>query len=524
MSSLSFREIFDSHKWEATPLGSRASWPPILSSSVQFMLDTPQPMFLMYGPERILIFNEAYVSILGPRWQEALGASLPVLWAEIWPEMQRFVEESSAGKAGLAENVPLRTWASGFQETRYYTFSYTPIRDPGGRIVGGACINMDTTEKVEAAARVAQERNQLFRLFENTPGFIAMTEGPEHLFTFANEAYLRFIGLDSVVGRTVAEAMPDIAAQGFVDLLDRVYATGEPYEASGVPIRIAAKDGGEASTRYASFIYEAVRDDDGRVTGLFCEGIDITAERRAQEKLGYLEAQLIHLSRASAMGTMASTLGHELKQPLTAIRSYSTTALRLLGRVKEPPADLIQCLNGIEHAAVRAGKTINSVRSMTQQNMKASIERASLTELVHQAVELAIAGSKAYRPHLDYHLEDIEVLVDPIQIQQVVINIVNNALDAMHGSERPELRITSSVTPKGALLCIDDTGGGIDPEFAPILFDAFATTKEEGTGIGLSISRTIIEAHGGTIWAEASASGGASFRFTLPLADEAQPS
>ena len=510
-----YKQLFESHDWAATPLGPMAVWPLHLRKSVEFMMDTPQPMFVLWGADKTFLFNEAFLPILGSRWPDALGESLPRLWRDVWPGLEPFAEAAMSGRGGLVDDVPLPTWASQYRETRYYTFSYTPVRGLGGEVVGAACICTDTTAKVLSASSAARERNALIRLFENAPGFIAMTEGPDHLFTFANVAYLSFVGVPDVVGRTVAEAMPEIAAQGFIDLLDQVYSTGEPFHARGVPI-----DVGRGDIRFANFVYEPVRNDEGAVVGLFCEGFDITEEKAALEKVQSLQTELIHVSRASAMGAMASTLAHELNQPLAAISSYASAAAKMFSHNPQSRDEVAQCLEGIRTAALKAGDIIRSVRSFTQRG-SVSAEAANLETLVGEAANLALVGSGRTGIAVHYRLTPgLTVRADAIQIQQVVMNLLRNAVEAVEDSPVREITISTSASERGALVCVEDSGPGIDPARLPSLFEAFVTTKKDGLGMGLSISRTIVEAHGGAIWASNRKGGGASFCFVLPEAEE----
>ena len=208
---------------------------------------------------------------------------------------------------------------------------------------------------------------QLYALYEHTPGFIATTEGPHHRFTFANASYKRFVNRDIVVGSTVAEALPEIFDQGFIQLLDEVYHSGRPFIGKSQAISLANLPvTGSVETRYCDFVYQAVRDGRGMIVGLFCEGYDVTEQRQAADALSALQSELIHVARVNAMGTMATTLAHELNQPLSAIANYTAGARRLTASAIRDDARIDDALRGIEEASERAAEIIRNLRELTR--------------------------------------------------------------------------------------------------------------------------------------------------------------
>jgi two-component system sensor kinase FixL len=245
---------------------------------------------------------------------------------------------------------------------------------------------------------------------------------------------------------------------------------------------------------------------------------DLT-ERQANEfRLHEVQAELLHISRLSTMGEMASTLAHELNQPLAAIANYLQGSKRLLKNSGDEHAPLIrEALDKAAEQAVRAGEVIRRLRDFVA---RAETERRieSINKLVEEASALALVGAKERSVRVSYELDPAVdlVLVDKVQIQQVLLNLLRNALEAMENSERRELVIATKPTVDGLIaVTVADTGAGIAPDMAPRLFQPFITTKRQGMGIGLSISRTIIESHGGHIAAQPNPGGGTLFRFTL---------
>jgi two-component system sensor kinase FixL len=248
---------------------------------------------------------------------------------------------------------------------------------------------------------------------------------------------------------------------------------------------------------------------------------DLTEHQQTQAKLQELQSELVHMSRLSAMGEMASTLAHELNQPLTAISNYMKGARRLLAASNDPNVAKIEtALDRAADQAIRAGQIIRRLRDfVSRRESEKRVE--SLAKLMEEAGALGLAGAREQNIVLRFALdaECDRVLVDRVQIQQVLVNLFRNALEAMAESPKRELAASSTKASDDMVeLSISDTGHGFSEATVANLFETFFTTKETGMGVGLSISRSIVEAHGGQMWAETNDSGGATFRLTLPIA------
>lgn len=247
---------------------------------------------------------------------------------------------------------------------------------------------------------------------------------------------------------------------------------------------------------------------------------DITQRRDDEARLRDLQAELAHVGRVSELGTLASSLAHELNQPLTAIANYCEGASHLLD--EDPSEENVevarQALEGAASQAIRAGEIVKRMREFLSHG---DTERRpeSMTRLIAEANALALVGTRERGIDVQVVLDSDcpDVLVDKIQVQQVLFNLIRNAMDAMVGSTGRSLTISTAPGPDGFVaVSVEDTGEGISESVAASLFEPFVSSKPGGMGIGLSICRTIVEAHGGRIWYEPVKGGGTVFRFTLP--------
>jgi two-component system, LuxR family, sensor kinase FixL len=260
--------------------------------------------------------------------------------------------------------------------------------------------------------------------------------------------------------------------------------------------------------------------------------MDVTERQGRDAQLQALQAELLHVSRLSAAGQMASALAHELNQPLTATTSAIRAAQRMLAvsptdAVVPPATDLREAMNLAAEQALWAGQIVRRLRDFVARG-EADKRPNKLGRLIEEAAALALVGARERGIQVAFRFDPElpTVLVDRIQIQQVLFNLIRNAVEAMTAvalpSEGPaphtnELVVTAaSVGPEAVEVTISDTGPGFAPEVAARLFEAFVSTKPGGMGMGLAICRSIIEAHDGTLWAELNPGGGAVFRFVLP--------
>jgi two-component system, LuxR family, sensor kinase FixL len=231
-----------------------------------------------------------------------------------------------------------------------------------------------------------------------------------------------------------------------------------------------------------------------------------------------LQSELIHVSRFTALGEMASTLAHELNQPLTAVANYLKGGRRLLESGNSDSIPMArEAMDRAAQQALRAGQIIRRLREFVARG-ESERQIENLAGLIEEASALALVGIKETGVRVSFLFESRSTLVlaDKIQVQQVLLNLMRNAVEAMQEVERRELTVSTHKEDNETVrIDVRDTGPGIAPEITHQLFQPFITTKRQGMGVGLSISRTIVESHGGRLWAEPNADGGTVFRLTL---------
>ncbi|MBB3949450.1 PAS domain-containing sensor histidine kinase [Aureimonas jatrophae] len=605
------------------------------------MMASKQPMFLAWGADAQLFYNDAYSAFLGSKHPAASGRPVLEVWSEIADEIRPLIERVYAGEAIRMDDIALTIDRGQGPEDAHFAFSYTPVREPGGPVLGLFCTCAETTEQVkalrlrdaaEAALResddnyrhvvalspqilwAADENGRIVsagpRWFELTgmtetealgdgwtrmlhpddiaPTIAAWTQsiemrhpvdleyrlrvrdgryrwfrayaapriahdgsvlrwygllediherkvGEEHIRSILetvpdamvvideegvirsfSKAAERLFGLErvAVVGENVRLLMPEPYRSGHDNYLDRYKETGDRrvigigrvvlgrrHDGSTFPMELAV---GEVATGDERLFIGFIR--------------DLTESRRAEERFSQLQGKLLHMSRYTALGEMASALAHELNQPLTAVSNYLRGCAPILSRLPGPDGELVA--EAVEEAAEQAMRAGRIIRSMREFVTRGDSRRQSevLAQLIEEASALALVGAREKGVRTIFRLDPMlpKVWVDRIQIQQVLLNLIRNAVEAMDGSSRRELTITAIPADRDLVeILIADTGPGLDPEAAEKLFQPFNTTKRDGMGVGLSISRTIVEAHGGQIAMQPNPGGGTVFRFTL---------
>ncbi len=389
------------------------------------------------------------------------------------------------------------------------------ILDRGGeRYIWSSVEDITEPRRAEEAIRASEKKYR--NIFETSRDGIAITT-LEGVVEDANPAFLAMLGyrLDELRGRHFRELTPErwydmedvIIAQ---EVMARGYS--EEYEKEYIH-----RDGTVFPAQVRVWL---THDDEGRPVGMLGAVRDITERRRAEEIARERHAELAHVSRLSIMGEMAAGFAHELNQPLAAVTNYAHGCLRRIETGADTVEEISAALRQITQQAGRASEIIRRVRRFLKKGDQRRAD-VDLNQVVRDAVDLLARDLERHRVSVDLQLsaEPLPVRVDEILIQQVVVNLVLNGMEAMADIAAAARRLTleSSADPlAGARLCVTDAGPGLSEDAHLRVFEPFYTTKERGMGMGLSISRTIIERHGGRMWVETTGGAGTRFGLVLP--------
>ena len=400
-------------------------------------------------------------------------------------------------------------------ETIDVSVTVSPLRDEQGRLVGASKVLRDISASKRALTALSEREAHLQSVLDTIPDAMIVIDpqGIMHSFSATAEKQFGYAAAE-VVGRNVSMLMPGPYREQHDSYLARYLATGEK-RIIGVGRLVVGqrKDG-------STFPMELSVGEMRAGTRRFFTGFvrDLTERQETQRRLQELQSELIFMSRFTALGEMASTLAHELNQPLTAATMYLNGARRLLDGGMS--SDMPVAREATENAAgqiLRAGHIIKRLREFVARG-ESERKAEPLTKLVEEASTLALVGARetGVRVTFDFDPRAQLALVDRIQIQQVLLNLIRNAMEAMQNSPSCVLSIsTRRNMDETVQIDVADQGTGIAPEIAAQLFKPFVTTKKNGMGVGLSISRTIVEAHGGRLWAEPRPGGGTVFSMTL---------
>lgn len=371
------------------------------------------------------------------------------------------------------------------------------------------------SEQALAALDALREREaHLQSILDTVPDAMVVIDinGVIQSFSAAAERLFGWTAAEAV-GRNVSMLMPQPYHDAHDGYLARYLATGE-RRIIGLG-RVVVGERRDGSTFPMELAVGEMKSADRRYFTGFVR--DLTERQETERRLQDLQSELVHVSRLTAMGEMASALAHELNQPLSAAANYLKGSRRLL---ESDTPDLPRLRDAMEKAAdqtLRAGQIIRRLRDFVARG-ESEPRLENLPKIIEEAGVLALIGAAEHgvrvRNRIDSRVD--LVLADKVQVQQVLVNLMRNAIEAMQVSDRRELTVSATPAHDGMIeVAIGDTGPGISPEIASRLFEPFFTTKSQGMGVGLSISRTIIEAHGGRIWVDSNDKGGATFRFTL---------
>jgi len=521
--------------WAATSIGPISEWSETLVIAANMMLSANHPILLLWGPELVLLYNDAFRPILTDRHPLSLGARGREFWSDVWPVVGNQLESVfHFAQTVYFENALVPILRNGKLVDAYFTYSYSPLFAPSEKVAAIITICQDVTaatiaDRERAAAEMAlrsrqqeldrtlralhAERARLLNIVQQAPAFFALLEGPTHIISMVNPLYLKLVGNRDVLGKSVAEALPEVIEQGYISMLDQVFSTGEPIRGQSSRVDLAWAEGQTTEERYVDFIYQPLREEDNSISGIIVLGVDITENKRAQKAL-------LQNERLAAVGRHTASIAHEINNPLSAVVN-----LLFLARSADSPLQVNEFLDRaddeLRRIAVITSQTLSFGKQATHPRSVSSNDliEGAITVYRNRLATSRIAVSQRIR-------SGRPISVFEGEIRQVLNNLVGNAVDAMeHQGGRLLLRSRDArdwVTGReGISITVADTGYGIPTALRDKIFEPFFSTKgPSGTGLGLSVSADIVAHHRGALRlrsCQAPEHSGTVFTLFLPL-------
>ncbi|MFA9439954.1 ATP-binding protein [Uliginosibacterium sp. sgz301328] len=639
--------------WSATPLGPLEQWSIALRVAASLVLESRFPKILLWGEQLIQIYNDGYQPILGAKHPRAMGQPTAECWPEVWHFNGPIYERVAQGETVYLEDQEYILYPTRDREVYYLTICYSPVRDERGTVAGVLVTLIDMTRRREAeneSARLLTESRASQRIlqqwFDQAPGFIALLRGPNHVLEKVNAAYYQLIGHREVLGRPLFDALPDVRNQGFEQILDTVYRSGEPFSGRNLRVVLQRAPNGPLTEAFIDLTYQPVRDANGAVTGIFAQGYDVTEPYRFAQALRDSEERFRLAAESSSLGTFdwnipqgalrfsaearaifdvdqevihiedayarihpgdvelvkesidrciasdgeeryevkhrvvhrngtvrwahvigrvrfeqqkdgsnavgrfigviwditeqhqlvealreadrrkdrfLATLAHELRNPLAPIRQavHISRSPNVTERQLRWSQDVIE--RQVEHMALLLDDLLD-VSRISQGRLELRKSQVRLADVIDAALETSrpIIEGKRHTLTIDMADHDISLQADPLRLAQVLSNLLANAAKYTDAGGRIWLSVGADATH--VIISVLDNGVGLEPESLPLIFEMFSQVSsvmdrsEGGLGIGLALTKGLVDLHGGTIEVMSTGLGkGAEFVVRLPL-------
>ena len=486
-------------------------------------------MICRFNPDFTLTFiNEAYCQYFGKPEGDLLGQNfLSLIPEEAWESVQKHFASFTQDQSVQTQEHPVIA-SDGSQ--RWQQWSNQAFFDKSGKILEFQSVGRDITERKQAEEALRKARDELeMRVQERTAelhegnrswqallkatGDSVLLLDREGVCLEANEAAAKRFGVDSssLQGMELYELMPREVAKNRVNFLKKVIESKKSLRFEDM------REG-----MYLEYSLYPVVDAEQEIEKVVVIASDITERKHSDELTREHQAELAHMERLNTMGEMATGLAHELNQPLTAISTYAGAALNMLDSDIKRPELLAEAIKSARDQAQRAGEIIRNLRHFVSKHTSKKTN-INLNTLVEEVVSFTEVETRKRGVELQLELsKDLPLIsADNVQIEQVLVNLVRNSLDVLENAaiKVRQIAIHTSLNEEGAVQVeVADTGPGMGAETLNHIFESYVSTKgEKGMGMGLSISRSIIEAHSGRFWAESKPGRGATFYFTLPV-------
>ncbi|ALL12320.1 PAS domain S-box protein [Caulobacter henricii] len=488
----------------------------VVASELSLLIDgATEYAISMLDPEgRVLIWNAGGQRLMGWSEAEVIGQSVSIFYPQ--DARQAGKPQADLARVQAEGKVEEDGWFLRKDGSEFLAHvSLTALHDRDGVLRGFGKVLRDVTDQRASERALDAGAEHLRSILSTVPDAMIVIDDRGKILSFSAAAE-RLFGFQEaeMVGENVRCLMPSPDQERHDGYIERYLSTGERKVIGKGRIVVGRRKDG-STFPMELWVGEATSHGPRVFTGFVR---DLTERQRTQARLEELQAELIHIARVSGMGTMASTLAHELNQPITAVANYVEAVRDLL--LEPDPDDLPMIREALGDAAGEAMRAGNIVRRLRAFVARGEVEKTveDLPAVIHEAAALGLMGARDQGLDPVFALDPAAtpVLIDRVQIQQVVINLARNAVEAMAGTDQPRLWLSTQDQGDDLVrVTIADNGPGVSPAIASQLFTAFVSTKVEGMGLGLSICRTIVEANGGRIWHEPRPGGGSQFHFTL---------
>ncbi|WP_158001966.1 sensor histidine kinase [Pseudorhizobium pelagicum] len=433
--------LFRNHDWSATPLGAVETWPVELRTLTSVMMGSLQPMLLVWGPSQTTIYNDGYAAMCGSRHPAAFAGTFRSLWHDIWDQVEPIIDAAFEGRGTAMDDIEFIMHRNGYPEEAHFAFSYTPVRDPWGAVLGMFCACNEITSQVAARRAERTQRERFRQVFELSPGGIAMLMGSNHVFDYANEEYHSIIGRGrEIIGKPVADALSEVVRQGIINLLDDVYRSGEPLVAKDRRIDLNRGPDGEKQSRRIDFVYQPMKDDAGNVAGILVQARDVTELRADEERRDLLSHEL----------------GHRLKNQLAMVQAIASQTLRSapdLVTARRRLSERIGVLSDAHDVILEGGRGASTVLQLVQQ-MTAVHDDPSNPRIRIAGPNLKIGS----RPSLSLSLILHELATNAMKY---------GALSSAEGTVKLQWRVGGETGDRFELTWAEAGGPRVDPSASP---------------------------------------------------------
>lgn len=551
--------LIRTYDWANSSVGDPEHWSQALLTTLSLMLSSKFPMFLWWGDELVQFYNDAYRPSLGNpgKHPTALGQTGQACWPEIWTTIKPLIDQVLAGEEGVwQENQLIPIYRNGRLEDVYWTFSYGAVLTEFAQIGGVLVVCQETTETVLGRQRIEQSEARFRNIIEQAPMAIGLLSGRDMVIEVGNETIFKVWGKDkSITGMRLIDALPEIQGQGFIQLLEEVYATGEPFVGNGLLARLERH--GKLEESYFNLVYTPLRDLVGAVTGVMVLATEVTEQvlakqkvdesearfrilsneldQQVQERTQQLQTSIRELQRSNqSLQQFAYIASHDLQEPLRKIQSFGDL---LKAQYATELGDGLDSLERMQSAAHRMSVLIKDLltyaRIATQRDATLPVSLNDVLTGVLSDLEVVITETGAQVAVGSLPM----VPGDKSQLGQLFQNLLSNALKFRHPDQSivPAIGVSAQyieatnlppsinpTQPAGAYYCLEvsDNGIGFEEKYLDRLFQIFqrlhGKSQYAGTGIGLAICEKIVLNHGGAITARSQPDKGATFSVYLP--------